>query len=145
MASRSTHKAEQCLRSFSVWKSRDCHIKILVRPGGSDGHPASDTPIVTLAGSRIASVAAETALPKAFRQGTHRIVAPSETLVRCRPLASSMGITRLGNITGLDRHSGRRCRAPQFPLGIGLAEQGLDLSQAMTSALMEPIEGFHTE
>ena len=147
MASRSTRKAEQCLRSISVCESRDCHIKILVRRGGSDGHPASDTPIVTLAGSRIASVAAETALPKAFRQGTHRIVAPSETLVRCRPLASSMGITRLGNITGLDRIGipvvgAARPNSRSVSVSQG---KGLDLSQAMTSALMEPIEGFHTE
>ena len=147
MASRSSRKAGQCLGSFSVCESRDCHIKILVRRGGSDGHPACDTPMVTLAGSRIASVAAETALPKAFRQGTHRIVPPSETLARYRPLASSMGITRLGNITGLDRIGipvvvAVRPNSRSVSVSQG---KGLDLSQAMTSALMEAIEGFHAE
>jgi hypothetical protein len=44
----------------------------------------------------------ETAVPKAFRRGTHRVVAPAETLARYRPLAQSMGINRFGNITGLD-------------------------------------------
>jgi hypothetical protein len=46
--------------------------------------------------------AVETAAPKAFRRATHRVVAPAETLARYRPLAQSIGITRLGNITGLD-------------------------------------------
>jgi len=58
-----------------------------------------------------------------------------------------MGITRLGNITGLDRigipvvvavrPNSRSVSASQG--------KGLDLPQAMTSALMEAIEGFHAE
>jgi ribosomal protein S12 methylthiotransferase accessory factor len=42
-------------------------------------------------------------LPKRFRSGTHRLATPDETLTRARPFAARMGITRLGNITGLDR------------------------------------------
>ena len=101
--------------------------------------------MVTPAGSRIAAAIAETACPKAFQRGTHRIVEPSETLARYRPLASSMGITRLGNITGLDRIgipvvAAIRPNSRSVSVSQG---KGLDLSQA--TALMEAIEGFHAE
>ena len=96
---------------------------------------------------RIVRAVAETALPKAFRYGTHRMVAPSVTLARCRPFMPQMGITRLGNITGLDRIG--------IPVAVAVRPnsrsvsvsqgKGLDLTQAMTSALMEAIEGFHAE
>jgi YcaO-like protein with predicted kinase domain len=58
-----------------------------------------------------------------------------------------MGITRLGNITGLDRIG--------IPVAIAVRPnsrsvsvaqgKGLDLPQAMVSALMEACEGFHAE
>jgi YcaO-like protein with predicted kinase domain len=102
---------------------------------------------VTSAGLRFSLAAAETAVAKAFRRGTHRIVAPSETLARYRPFASSMGITRVGNITGLDRIGipvvvAVRPNSRSVSVSQG---KGLDLSQAMASALMEAIEGFHAE
>lgn len=75
------------------------------------------------------------------------MVAPSETLARFRPFASRMDITRLGNITGLDRIG--------IPVAVAIRPnsrsvsvsqgKGLDLTQAMASALMEAIEGFHAE
>src|SRR5207244_6295350 len=85
--------------------------------------------------------------PKAFRYGTHRSVAPSETLIRFRPFASRMGITRLGNVTGLDRIGipvvvAVRPNSRSVSVSQG---KGLDLAQAMASALMEAIEGFHAE
>ena len=93
-----------------------------------------------------AAVAAEP-LSKAFRRGTHRLVDPCETLARWRPFSSRMGITRLGNITGLDRIG--------IPVAVAVRPnsrsvsvsqgKGLDLTQAMASALMEAIEGFHAE
>ena len=102
---------------------------------------------MTPASFRVANAASETALPKAFWHGTHRIIAPAETLVRFRPFSSQMGITRLGNITGLDRIG--------IPVAVAVRPnsrsvsvsqgKGLDLAQAMTSALMEAIEGFHAE
>jgi YcaO-like protein with predicted kinase domain len=102
---------------------------------------------LTLADLAFASAAAETGLTKAFRRGTHRMAAPSETLALFRPLASRMGITRLGNITGLDRVG--------IPVAIAVRPnsrsvsvsqgKGLDLIQATASALMEAIEGFHAE
>lgn len=86
-------------------------------------------------------------LPKRFREGTHRVVAPAETLARVRPHAARMGITRLGNITGLDRIG--------IPVAIAVRPnsrsvsvsqgKGLSLAQAMASALMEACEGFHAE
>src|ERR1700719_1798797 len=86
-------------------------------------------------------------LPKRFRQGTHRAAAPEETLARVRPYAARMGITRLGNITGLDRIG--------IPVAIAVRPnsrsvsvsqgKGLELPQAMASALMEACEGFHAE
>jgi ribosomal protein S12 methylthiotransferase accessory factor len=87
------------------------------------------------------------ALPKACRRGTHRLVLPSETLARLRPLAARMGITRLGNITGLDRIGiptvvAVRPNSRSVSVSQG---KGLDLAQATTSALMEAIEGFHAE
>ena len=103
--------------------------------------------MMTFAGSHMASAFAEMALPKTFRRGTHRIVEPAETLARYRPLASSMGITRLGNITGLDRIgipvvAAIRPNSRSVSVSQG---KGLDLSQAMASALMEAVEGFHAE
>ena len=102
---------------------------------------------MTPASFRVANAASGTALPKAFWHGTHRIIAPAETLVRFRPFSSQMGITRLGNITGLDRIG--------IPVAVAVRPnsrsvsvsqgKGLDLAQAMTSALMEAIEGFHAE
>jgi YcaO-like protein with predicted kinase domain len=86
-------------------------------------------------------------LPKRFRRGTHRLADPAETLARVRPLAERMGITRLGNITGLDRIG--------IPVAIAVRPnsrsvsvaqgKGLDLPQAMASALMEACETFHAE
>jgi YcaO-like protein with predicted kinase domain len=86
-------------------------------------------------------------LLKRFWQGTHRTADPSETLARVRPHAARMGITRLGNITGLDRIG--------IPVAVAVRPnsrsvsvsqgKGLELPQAMASALMEACEGFHAE
>jgi ribosomal protein S12 methylthiotransferase accessory factor len=75
------------------------------------------------------------------------MVSPSETVARFRPFASQMGITRLGNITGLDRIGipvaiAARPNSRSVSTSQG---KGLDLTQAMTSALMEAMEGFHAE
>jgi len=87
------------------------------------------------------------ARPKTFRRGTHRLATPDETLARVRPHAARMGITRLGNITGLDRIG--------IPVAVAVRPnsrsvsvsqgKGLELPQAMASALMEACEGFHAE
>ena len=84
---------------------------------------------------------------KAFRRGTHRCLSPAETLVRFRGLAAAMGITRIGNVTGLD-HIGIPVAIAVRPnsRSISVSQgKGLDLPQAMASALMEAAEGFHAE
>ena len=91
------------------------------------------------------AVSARTA--KGFRQGTHRTADPAETLARVRPHMAQMGITRLGNITGLDRIgipvvTAVRPNSRSVSVSQG---KGLDLTQATASALMEAIEGFHAE
>ena len=40
---------------------------------------------------------------KVYRRGTHRTVDPAITLARVQPHLAAMGITRVGNVTGLDR------------------------------------------
>jgi YcaO-like protein with predicted kinase domain len=94
-------------------------------------------------------IAQATAQPqhKRFRRGTHRTVDPGETLARVRPHMARMGITRLGNITGLDRIGipvaiAARPNSRSVSLSQG---KGLDLPQAMASALMEGCESFHAE
>ncbi|HSB67827.1 MAG TPA: hypothetical protein VLT62_00645, partial [Candidatus Methylomirabilis sp.] len=42
-------------------------------------------------------------LRKGYRDGTHRLTIPEETLARVRPHLAAMGVTRVANITGLDR------------------------------------------
>ena len=39
---------------------------------------------------------------KSYRLGTHRTLAPEETLARVEPHLRTMGITRVANVTGLD-------------------------------------------
>src|SRR5215472_7659717 len=89
----------------------------------------------------------EAPLPKKSCRGTHRCVAPTDTLARVRPFAAQMGITRLGNVTGLDRIGipvvvAVRPNSRSVSVSQG---KGIELPQAMTSALMEAVEGFHGE
>src|SRR5438094_1376086 len=91
--------------------------------------------------------AAEEPLPKRFWQGTHRTADPGETLARVHPHAARMGITRLGNITGLDRIGIPVAMAVRpNSRSVSVAQgKGLNLPQAMASALMEACETFHAE
>jgi YcaO-like protein with predicted kinase domain len=68
-------------------------------------------------------------------------------MMRVRPFSAQMGITRLGNVTGLDRIGipvvvAIRPNSRSVSVAQG---KGIELSQAMTSALMEAVEGFHGE
>ena len=75
------------------------------------------------------------------------MAAPDETLARVRPYAARMGITRLGNITGLD-HIGIPVAVAVRPnsRSVSVSQgKGPELPQAMASALMEACEGFHAE
>ena len=84
---------------------------------------------------------------KSFKRGTHRIISPDDTLARIAPKAPQIGITRLGNVTGLDRIGipvtvAVRPNSRSVSVSQG---KGLGLSQALASALMEAIELFHAE
>jgi YcaO-like protein with predicted kinase domain len=84
---------------------------------------------------------------KAYTRGTHRTVAPAETLARLKPLLPKMGITRMANVTGLDIIGipvvmSVRPNARSLSVSQG---KGLDLDSAKASAAMESIEGFHAE
>ncbi|HUL73599.1 MAG TPA: YcaO-like family protein [Vicinamibacterales bacterium] len=84
---------------------------------------------------------------KRYRDGTHRVVDPAETLARVRPLMPAMGITRIANITGLDR-VGLPVALAFRPNSRNLAVsqgKGLTLDAAKASAVMETIEHFHAE
>ena len=70
-----------------------------------------------------------------------------ETLERLRPLTRSMGITRVANLTGLDRigipvAAAFRPNARSLSVSQG---KGTDLIAAKVSALMESIEAHHAE
>src|SRR5207249_2958495 len=84
---------------------------------------------------------------KGWWQGTHRTVPPAETVARLRPLMAGFGITRLADVTGLDRIG-----LPVFqairPLSrsVSVAQgKGLTADAARASALMEAVETWHAE
>ncbi len=84
---------------------------------------------------------------KAYRKGTHRAVPPAETLARITPLLAQMGITRIANLTGLDRVgvpviSVMRPNSRSLSVSQG---KGIDLAAAKVSGAMEAIESFHAE
>lgn len=90
---------------------------------------------------------ADTPGVKEFRQGTHRTVSPAETVARARRLMAAAGITRLANITGLDRIGipvVTACRPNARSLAVSQGK-GLSLEAALASALMESIELHHAE
>lgn len=84
---------------------------------------------------------------KLYRDGTHRIDTPARTLARVRPHMAAMGITRIANLTGLDRLG-----IPVVGVfrpnsrSVSVAQgKGLDLDAAKASGLMEAVETFHAE
>jgi ribosomal protein S12 methylthiotransferase accessory factor len=84
---------------------------------------------------------------KGFTSGTHRLIAPEQTLARITPLLPRMGITRVATITGLDV-IGIPVVAVMRPnsRSIAVAQgKGLDLTAAKVSGLMESIENYHAE
>ena len=87
------------------------------------------------------------AVTKAYRRGTHRTLSPDETIARMRPLLSTFGVTRVANLTGLDRTGVpvvMVCR-PDSKSSAVFHGKGLDLSAAKASGIMEAIETWHAE
>jgi YcaO-like protein with predicted kinase domain len=94
----------------------------------------------------VAASAADAAL-KTWRRGTHRTVPPAETVARVRPLAAEMGITRVANVTGLDRIGlpvVMVCRPNARSVTVAQGK-GVDLDAARASGLMEAAEAHHAE
>jgi YcaO-like protein with predicted kinase domain len=84
---------------------------------------------------------------KAFRDGTHRLTTPEETLAKVMPSMLSMGITRIANVTHLDTLGipvVMVCRPNARSLSVSQGK-GLTLAAAKASGLMESVEHYHSE
>lgn len=84
---------------------------------------------------------------KGHRRGTHRLIAPDATFERIAPLKARMGITRVANVTGLDRIGipvVMVCRPNSRSIAVSQGK-GLDLDAARASGLMEAVETCHAE
>lgn len=86
-------------------------------------------------------------IEKKLLKGSQRICAASETLARILPLKGEFGVTRLANVTGLDRVGlpvviAMRPNARSIAVSQG---KGMTLEHAKASALMEAIEIWHAE
>src|SRR5689334_7904364 len=78
-----------------------------------------------------------------YRQGTHRLLPPEETLARLLPHLSAFGITRCADVTHLDADLGLPVFMAIRPRGRVLqssAGKGFCRAAAMVSALMETVE-----
>jgi YcaO-like protein with predicted kinase domain len=85
--------------------------------------------------------------PKRCTVGTHRVCAPEDTLARLQPLLADMGITRIANVTGLDR-VGIPVVMVVRPNSRSVAVsqgKGLTLAAAKASGVMEAAELWHAE
>jgi ribosomal protein S12 methylthiotransferase accessory factor len=84
---------------------------------------------------------------KVYRRGTHRTADPADTLARVQPHLAPIGITRIANVTGLDR-IGVPVVMVARPNACSLAVsqgKGLTLEAAKASGVMEAIELHHAE
>jgi len=86
-------------------------------------------------------------IPVVYSEGTHRSATPEETLRRITPLLPAMGITRVADITGLDRLGiSTWCTVRPAARLIQIANgKGLSAISAKVSAVMEAIEDWHAE
>jgi len=86
-------------------------------------------------------------IEKRFYGGTHRIRAPADTIERVQPLFPAMGITRVADVTGLDRIGIPVvvvCRPNSRSLSVSQGK-GTTLDAATASGIMESIESWHAE
>jgi len=84
---------------------------------------------------------------KKYLLGTHRIVEPDVTVARMRPFMPLMGITRIADVTGLDRLGipvTIVCRPNSRSVAVSQGK-GTTLAAAEASGLMESIESYHAE
>ncbi len=84
---------------------------------------------------------------KGFRDGTHRVVPPGDTVARVRRFLPVMGITRVANVTGLDTVGipvVMVCRPNSRSISVSQGK-GCDLDSAKASGVMESVESYHAE
>jgi YcaO-like protein with predicted kinase domain len=84
---------------------------------------------------------------KTYRRGTHRAAKPEETISRLSPLKDFFGITRIANLTGLDRTGipvVMVCR-PNARSSAVFHGKGIEMAAAKASGLMEAVETWHAE
>ncbi|NIS83193.1 MAG: hypothetical protein GTO14_23995 [Anaerolineales bacterium] len=86
-------------------------------------------------------------LPKGYKNGTHRLTTPDETLARVEPHVETMLVTRCADVTGLDRlgipvFCAIRPKGEILQLANG---KGPTPGNAKVSALMEALEHYHAE
>ncbi|CAM3647009.1 YcaO-like family protein [Vibrio aerogenes CECT 7868] len=84
---------------------------------------------------------------KTYQRGTHRACSPQATYEKIAPWLLDMGITRVANITGLDRIGVpvvTVCRPDSCAISVAQGK-GLDLISAKVSGIMEAIESYHGE
>ena len=84
---------------------------------------------------------------KQLQAGSHRTRSPDETLAHILPLRRQFGITRISNVTGLDRIGlpvvlAARPNSRSVAVSQG---KGISLAAAKASAVMEAIELWHAE
>ena len=84
---------------------------------------------------------------KVFRLGNRRSCLPSQTFPRLKSVAERIGVTRIGNTTGLDRIGipvVSVCRPQSRSLAV-YQGKGATLEAAKVSGLMESVERYHAE
>lgn len=84
---------------------------------------------------------------KGYLHDTHRLCDPAQTLAAVRPHLADMGITRIANLTGLDRvglPTVMVTRPNSRSVAVSLGK-GLTLEAAQASGVMEAIESWHAE
>lgn len=84
---------------------------------------------------------------KTSKDGTHRSVPPAVTVERVKRHMSSLGITRIADVTGLDRIGipvVMVCRPNSRSIAV-CQGKGIDLHAATASGLMEAVEIHHAE
>ena len=87
------------------------------------------------------------AVRKTFQHGTHRSVDPKTTIDRIGPFMAKMGITRIADVTGLDRIGipvVMVCRPNSRSIAV-CQGKGADKDAAIASGLMEAVEIHHAE
>ena len=85
--------------------------------------------------------------PKRFRLGTHRVRPPEETWEALRGVLPRVGITRVADVTGLDRIGipvWQAVRPASRSLSVSQGK-GATPAAARASAVMESIELWHAE